>query len=64
MADVDRAYELGANGYLVKSVDHENLVEALKRVRNYWLDLNVNPSRPTHERTTSVSDDGSRFLRG
>lgn len=48
-ADVDRAYDLGANGYLCKSVDHEDLVEALKRVRAFWVDLNLSPTRPSHE---------------
>lgn len=48
-ADVDRAYALGANAYLLKSVDHEDLVEALKRVQAFWLDLNLHPSLPVHE---------------
>jgi len=58
-ADIDRAYELGANAYLVKSVDHDHLVEALMRVRNFWLDLNVNPTRPTHAIAASVFPPGS-----
>ena len=44
--DVDRAYDLGANAYLLKSVDHDDLVEALRRVRAFWLDLNVHPTSP------------------
>jgi CheY-like chemotaxis protein len=44
--DVDRAYQLGANAYLLKSVDHENLVEALKVVRAFWLNLNLSPTLP------------------
>jgi CheY-like chemotaxis protein len=48
-SDIDRAYSLGANAYLLKSVDHEHLVEALKRVKAFWLDLNLNPSAPRHE---------------
>ena len=63
-ADIDRAYELGANAYLVKSVDHEHLVEALKRVRNFWLDLNVNPTSPIHENAAPVSGPGSLNERG
>jgi CheY-like chemotaxis protein len=47
--DIDRAYDLGANAYLLKSVDHEDLVEALKRLRDFWMDLNLNPSTPVHE---------------
>lgn len=42
-ADIDRAYDLGANAYLLKSVDHAHLVETLQRVRAFWLELNLNP---------------------
>jgi CheY-like chemotaxis protein len=58
-ADIDRAYELGANAYLVKSVDHDHLVEALKRVRNFWLDLNLTPTQPLQESAASVWPPGS-----
>ena len=54
-ADIDRAYALGANAYLLKSVDHEQLVEALRRLRAFWLDLNLNPSGPTHEIAAAAS---------
>ena len=47
--DIDRAYDLGANAYLLKSVEHDHLVEALQRVRSFWLDLNLNPGAPGHE---------------
>ncbi|HLY76215.1 MAG TPA: response regulator [Planctomycetota bacterium] len=42
--DVDRAYKLGANAYLLKSVDHRDLVEALKRLRAFWMDLALHPT--------------------
>lgn len=58
-ADVDRAYDMGANGYLLKTVDHEHMVEALKRVRAFWLDLNLNPSAPSHEIAASASEVGA-----
>ena len=57
-ADIDRAYELGANAYLVKSVDHDHLVETLRQVRSFWLDLNVNPSSPIHENAAPISGPG------
>jgi len=47
-ADVDRAYDQGANAYLVKSVDHDDLVETLRRFRSFWLELNLNPTWPGH----------------
>ena len=49
ISDVDRAYALGANAYLLKSVDHQNLVDTLKRVHAFWMDLNLHPSLPVHE---------------
>jgi CheY-like chemotaxis protein len=41
--DIDRAYELGANGYLVKPVGFDLLVEELKAL-NHWLELNERPT--------------------
>ena len=42
-ADVRRAYELGANSYLVKPVGFDALVELLKAIEHYWLKLNERP---------------------
>lgn len=41
--DVNRAYELGANSYLVKPVAFENLLNMVKALHTYWLTLNVYP---------------------
>jgi len=38
--DVDRAYDLGANSYLVKPVEFGQLLETVKTLKHYWLDLN------------------------
>jgi CheY-like chemotaxis protein len=43
-ADVDRAYELGANSYLVKPVSFEGLIELVKSLQLYWLVLNERPA--------------------
>jgi CheY-like chemotaxis protein len=40
-ADVKRAYDLGANSYLVKPVGFDSLVEIVKSLQQYWLTLNV-----------------------
>jgi CheY-like chemotaxis protein len=40
-ADVKRAYDLGANSYLVKPVGFDSLVGVAKSVSQYWLGLNV-----------------------
>ena len=42
--DVNRAYELGANTYLVKPVTFDGLVEMMKTLNLYWLILAEKPS--------------------
>jgi CheY-like chemotaxis protein len=41
--DVKRAYDSGANSYLVKPVGFEALVELTKAIHHYWLTLNERP---------------------
>jgi len=41
--DVNRAYELGANTYLVKPVKFESLVEMVKALNEFWLSHAVRP---------------------
>jgi CheY-like chemotaxis protein len=45
--DVDRAYDLGANSYLVKPVGSDALVEMMRTLNLYWLILNQLPSSPS-----------------
>jgi CheY-like chemotaxis protein len=42
-ADVNRAYELGANSYLVKPVLLDDLVQMVKTLDLYWLMINEKP---------------------
>lgn len=42
--DVNRAYELGANTYLVKPVKFEGLVDMMKTLNLYWLILAEKPT--------------------
>jgi CheY-like chemotaxis protein len=42
--DVNRAYELGANTYLVKPVKFEGLVDMMKTLNLYWLILAEKPN--------------------
>jgi CheY-like chemotaxis protein len=42
-ADVNRAYDLGANSYLVKPVQFEALINMVKNIDLYWLVMNENP---------------------
>jgi CheY-like chemotaxis protein len=46
-ADVDRAYELGANSYLVKPVEFEEMVNMIARFEIYWTEINRTPTSPT-----------------
>lgn len=42
-ADINRAYDMGVNSYLVKPVDFDSLVELLRGLKIYWLALNETP---------------------
>jgi CheY-like chemotaxis protein len=42
--DINRAYELGANTYLVKPVQFEGLADMMKTLTLYWLMLAEKPS--------------------
>ncbi len=41
--DINKAYDLGANSYLVKPVSFENLFEMIKTLGLYWMILNKKP---------------------
>ena len=43
-ADINLAYDLGANSYLVKPVAFDALLEMVKTLGLYWLMLNVRPA--------------------
>jgi CheY-like chemotaxis protein len=42
--DVNRAYDLGANSYLCKPVEFDDLKEMVAKIHIYWLDLNEKPT--------------------
>ena len=46
--DIDRAYELGANTYFVKSTDPERLTDVIKLVEQYWREHAEKPSLPSN----------------
>jgi CheY-like chemotaxis protein len=50
--DVNTAYQLGANSFLVKPVDFEKFVEISAALKGYWLWLDQAPDteRPTHSK--------------
>jgi DNA-binding response OmpR family regulator len=41
--EIRMAYEMGAHSCLVKPVDYEELVAALLRLKEYWLNFNLLP---------------------
>jgi CheY-like chemotaxis protein len=43
LKDVERAYDLGVNSYLVKPVDYAALGAMVKSIAAYWIKLNRNP---------------------
>jgi CheY-like chemotaxis protein len=48
LRDVNRAYQLGANSFLVKPIDFQNVVELSRIIQKYWLKESRTPeiSRP------------------
>ncbi len=42
-ADVNRAYDLGANSYLLKPVEFDDLFEMVKTLQPYWMIMNLKP---------------------
>lgn len=42
-ADIENAYRLGANSYILKPVGFENFVEVAGQIELYWCALNVPP---------------------
>ena len=41
--DVNKAYDLGANSYLVKPVGFDMLVDVCKMIQQYWINTNERP---------------------
>lgn len=43
-SDINKAYQLGANSYLVKPLTSEQLLKLVKAFKEYWLNFNQFPS--------------------
>ena len=41
--DIEKAYQLGANSYIVKPVDFESFTEVVKNIKIYWILTNQPP---------------------
>jgi len=46
ISDINQAYDLGANSYLVKPVDFEALLDMVKTLNCYWMNHNEMPELP------------------
>ncbi len=57
--DVNEAYELGANSFLVKPMDFENSVEISKFLKDYWLRKDRAPVVSRSPRQSQVRHDRS-----
>jgi CheY-like chemotaxis protein len=42
-SEIQLAYELGAQSYLIKPRDYEQLAVTAQRIKEYWIDLNQPP---------------------
>jgi len=41
--DVNMAYDLGVNSYLLKPVDYDQMIRVANLICEYWLKLNISP---------------------
>jgi len=60
--DINRAYDLGANSYLVKPSDLNALVDLAKTIEHYWLRTNTPPApspKPHLSSSSSFSSSSS-----
>ena len=57
MKDVENAYKLGANSFLVKPVDFQNAVQMGELIRRYWIGFNRFPEsdRPASKKPGQVN---------
>jgi CheY-like chemotaxis protein len=53
--DVDESYRLGANAYVVKPVDFEQFVDAIKTIGRFWAVLNELPHANKERLTPEMS---------
>jgi CheY-like chemotaxis protein len=62
MADVNRAYRMGANSFLIKPVDFERFVEVSQALAGYWLWMDKGPEvlRPLEEKNRGAWEMGYR----
>jgi CheY-like chemotaxis protein len=53
--DIATAYRLGANGYLVKPSDLNQLIDMAKSIKDFWLTQNISPAGSSTSTRSSFS---------
>jgi CheY-like chemotaxis protein len=43
ISDIQHAYALGANSYILKAIDYDEFSNAVNMIRRYWCGLNIRP---------------------
>lgn len=46
--DINQAYELGANTFIIKPTNHQALIDLAEQIRSYWFNLAQTPTRRTN----------------
>lgn len=62
MRDVNQAYQLGANSFLIKPADFERFVEISQALNGFWVWMDKAPEAPSTVETTG-SNSGELFRR-
>jgi CheY-like chemotaxis protein len=65
--DVNKAYQLGANSFLVKPYDFQDLTELTRLINDFWLRAsrapeNFRPPRPTENGPSSSKNEGGKNI--
>lgn len=64
IGDVNKAYQLGANSFMVKPIEFEDLTELSRRIKDFWLESSRSPetfrpsgsAEPSHFETRDHTD--------
>jgi CheY-like chemotaxis protein len=57
LRDVNRAYQLGANSFLVKPLDFQDVIQLSKVIQKYWLNRSKTPEISRDSSVTKVETD-------
>ena len=58
--DLRRAYQFGANSYLIKPMEFDDFVDMIKVTGTYWINLNSTPTTVRRRRPSAASRAAAR----